>query len=178
MANKESSFLEDVKTSLSQMPKWKLALLLGTPVVAIGLGAYLMRHPRPDKPPSTPSREKGGSGIAAVKPEPPVAKVAPKPKEVEDLRTPLEKALAVKNKGNKLFKLGKFADAIENYTKAIGGFQDQAGDEFKGTLVSLTSTILCPVGSHLMPDWRRDACPQGTYIKITANYYSFFRSSA
>ena len=126
MSKKDGSFMEEVKTSLLEIPRWKLALVVGTPVVALGVGAYLLSRggsggsPGQDKPPDA---EKGGAKPS--KADRPVAEVTPtqqppeKKAEVEDLRSPLEKAVAMKNKGNKLFKLGKFDAAIENYTKAI-----------------------------------------------------------
>jgi len=108
---------------LREIPRWKLALAVGTPVVALGVGAYLLSRGGSSGDEKPPDAEKtAGKQSKAV--DRPVAEVPPtqqpeKKNEVEDLRSPLEKAVAMKNKGNKLFKLGKFDAAIENYTKAI-----------------------------------------------------------
>ena len=121
MSKKDSSLIDEVKTSLLELPRWKLALVVGTPVVALGVGAYLLTRGRSSDDAKPPDVEK----LQSQKPskgERPVAEVTPtqqEKKEVEDLRSPLEKAVAMKNKGNKLFKLGKFDSAIENYSKAI-----------------------------------------------------------
>jgi len=129
--SKDRSLIENVKSTLLELPRWQLALAVGTPV-ALGVGAYLLARGG--------SGDGDGGGVSAsgneaakqadeekatkpaAKADRPVAEVSPtqlEKREVEDLRSPLEKAVAVKNKGNKLFKLGKFDAAIENYSRAI-----------------------------------------------------------
>jgi len=117
-----SSWIDEVKTSLQELPRWKLALAVGTPVLALGVGAYLLTRSGSSEDVKQPDVEKLQPQKPPAKPERPIAEVTPtqqEKKEVEDLRSPLEKAVAMKNKGNKLFKLGKFDSAIENYSKAI-----------------------------------------------------------
>ncbi|CAL8081297.1 unnamed protein product [Calicophoron daubneyi] len=75
-------------------PSWKTAALYGIPVLvagAAGLSYYLYRRRN--------QRESAGA---------------------EDLpKTPLEAAIALKNRGNKYFKAGQYSKAIELYTEGL-----------------------------------------------------------
>ncbi|KAG7467203.1 hypothetical protein MATL_G00150810 [Megalops atlanticus] len=115
----------------SGLPRWQLALLLGAPVV-LGVGAvYLWNRSR--------SKEKQGKRNGARKtPEGSASPVQGRAqidgaanragKEQEDM-SPLDRAQAAKNKGNKYFKASKFDLAIQCYTEAISLCpKDQKGD--------------------------------------------------
>ncbi|XP_037072645.1 mitochondrial import receptor subunit TOM70-like [Pollicipes pollicipes] len=96
------------------IPKWQIALAVGTPV-ALGFGYYVYRRSKAEKEDAQkPSETKQGpktasddSAANAAKPTPP----APE--------TPLQKAQAAKNKGNKYFKAQQYNDAILCYNMAI-----------------------------------------------------------
>ncbi|XP_036396574.1 mitochondrial import receptor subunit TOM70-like [Megalops cyprinoides] len=115
----------------SGLPRWQLALLLGAPVV-LGVGAvYLWNRSR--------SKEKQGKRNGARKtPEGSASPVQGRAqvdgaanragREQEDM-SPLDRAQAAKNKGNKYFKASKFDLAIQCYTEAISLCpKDQKGD--------------------------------------------------
>ncbi|XP_061540539.1 mitochondrial import receptor subunit TOM70 [Phycodurus eques] len=99
------------------LPRWQLALLVGAPIV-LGVGAvYLWNRSRatgrPGKgsgeritPEGSASPEQGQDGASRANREP------------ENL-SPLDRAQAAKNKGNKYFKAAKFENAIQCYTEAI-----------------------------------------------------------
>lgn len=100
----------------SGLPRWQLALLVGTPIV-LGVGAvYLWNRSR--------AKEKQGKRNGERKtPEGSASPVqgqhgATNP-ELENL-SPLDRAQSAKNKGNKYFKAGKYDHAIKCYTEAIG----------------------------------------------------------
>uniref|UniRef100_A0A8C6MME6 Mitochondrial import receptor subunit TOM70 n=1 Tax=Nothobranchius furzeri TaxID=105023 RepID=A0A8C6MME6_NOTFU len=90
--------------SATGLPRWQLALLVGTPIV-LGVGAvYLWNR----------SRRKGMKGTGERKtPE-------GTNREEEKNMSPLDHAQSSKNKGNKYFKAGKYEKAIQCYTEAIG----------------------------------------------------------
>lgn len=130
MAKKDNSVMDEIKTALLEMPRWKLALLVGTPVLAVGVGAYLLTRGGDDD--EEAPKQQLSPKTKPVAEVPPTQQQQPPPEEkgqVEDLRSPLEKAVAMKNKGNKLFKLGKYDAAIENYTKAIETCPDSNKEE-------------------------------------------------
>uniref|UniRef100_A0A673B857 Mitochondrial import receptor subunit TOM70 n=1 Tax=Sphaeramia orbicularis TaxID=375764 RepID=A0A673B857_9TELE len=82
------------------LPRWQLALLVGTPIV-LGVGAvYLWNRSR--------TKERQGKGTGERKT--PEGSASP---------SPLDRAQAAKNKGNKYFKAGKYENAIQCYTEAI-----------------------------------------------------------
>ncbi|XP_061635379.1 mitochondrial import receptor subunit TOM70 [Phyllopteryx taeniolatus] len=99
------------------LPRWQLALLVGAPIV-LGVGAvYLWNRSRatgrPGKgsgeritPEGSASPEQGQDGASRANREP------------ENL-SPLDRAQAAKNKGNKYFKAAKYENAIQCYTEAI-----------------------------------------------------------
>uniref|UniRef100_A0A8C6MMD7 Translocase of outer mitochondrial membrane 70 homolog A (S. cerevisiae) n=1 Tax=Nothobranchius furzeri TaxID=105023 RepID=A0A8C6MMD7_NOTFU len=99
--------------SATGLPRWQLALLVGTPIV-LGVGAvYLWNR----------SRRKGMKGTGERKtPEGSASPV----QETRGVSTsnkqpsPLDHAQSSKNKGNKYFKAGKYEKAIQCYTEAIG----------------------------------------------------------
>ena len=116
-------------TGLS-LPKWQIALAVGAPV-AIGLGIWYYRSRKSVKNFSvdetkieTPVQTTKGEGQQVDKipvvtttseTSQPVSQ-APKEQEETD---PFKKSQIFKNKGNKHFKEGKYADAIKCYRQAI-----------------------------------------------------------
>jgi len=108
-----TSLLTNIKETALGLPKWKLLLVFGSPVVLMGGVYYLLTR---------------GTGGARTKTAPPVAKVKPNSASLERItpratdakpQSSLDVALNAKNRGNKLFKLGKYDEAITQYTKAI-----------------------------------------------------------
>ncbi|CAK6956191.1 mitochondrial import receptor subunit TOM70 [Scomber scombrus] len=99
------------------LPRWQLALLVGTPIV-LGVGAvYLWNRSRTKErrgkdtgerktPEGSASPVQGQDGAALAS------------REQEEM-SPLDRAQAAKNKGNKYFKAGKYENAIQCYTEAI-----------------------------------------------------------
>jgi len=123
---------------LDGVPRWVLGLVVGVPVAAAlayilfggeGEGAQGKKQKKKKKPgdssqPTTPVKtsspaKTSPSSSAEVKPVA-VTPSSPAPKaEKEDLRTPLEKAQAAKERGNKYFKAGRYELAISSYSDAI-----------------------------------------------------------
>ncbi|TNN36233.1 Mitochondrial import receptor subunit TOM70 [Liparis tanakae] len=103
--------------SAAGLPRWQLALLVGTPL-ALGVGAlYLWSRCRADKDPGKrPGERKTPEGSAS--PEGRDDAAAALRRELESM-SPLDRAQAAKNKGNKYFKAGKYDNAIQCYTEAI-----------------------------------------------------------
>uniref|UniRef100_A0A8C4Z1H8 Translocase of outer mitochondrial membrane 70 homolog A (S. cerevisiae) n=1 Tax=Gadus morhua TaxID=8049 RepID=A0A8C4Z1H8_GADMO len=104
--------------SAAGLPRWQLALLVGTPIV-LGVGAvYLWNRNRSKK-----DRKGKGNGERKT-PEGSASPVqgqdgeARANRELENM-TPLDRAQGAKNKGNKYFKAGKYDLAIHCYTEAI-----------------------------------------------------------
>uniref|UniRef100_A0A673IBL8 Mitochondrial import receptor subunit TOM70 n=1 Tax=Sinocyclocheilus rhinocerous TaxID=307959 RepID=A0A673IBL8_9TELE len=97
----------------SGLPRWQLALLVGTPIV-LGVGAvYLWNRSR--------GKEKQGKKNGERK--------TPEGSEAEMILSPLDRAQSAKNKGNKYFKAGKYDQAIQCYTDAISLCpKEQKGD--------------------------------------------------
>uniref|UniRef100_A0A8C5G7D6 Mitochondrial import receptor subunit TOM70 n=1 Tax=Gouania willdenowi TaxID=441366 RepID=A0A8C5G7D6_GOUWI len=96
----------------SGLPRWQLALLVGTPIV-LGVGAvYLWNRSRTKQRKGTGER-KTPEGSAS-----PVQGQEGATREPE-VTCPLDRAQAAKNKGNKYFKAGKYENAIQCYTEAI-----------------------------------------------------------
>ncbi|XP_068126798.1 mitochondrial import receptor subunit TOM70 [Hyperolius riggenbachi] len=94
------------------MPHWKLALAIGAPLL-LGAGAvYLWSRSRSGK---RDSKRSTPEGRASPVPSGATSTEANPPPEL----SPLEKAQAAKNKGNKYFKAGRFDQAIQCYTEAI-----------------------------------------------------------
>lgn len=118
-------------TGLS-LPKWQIALAVGAPV-ALGLGIWYYRSQKkkvskdvkPDSPTPTPTVSSEQDKIAAVASanslaSEPVSDVPDSIKEVPSAPLdPYKESQLFKNKGNKHFKEGKFADAIKCYQQAI-----------------------------------------------------------
>ncbi|XP_013875693.1 mitochondrial import receptor subunit TOM70 [Austrofundulus limnaeus] len=94
------------------LPRWQLALLVGTPIV-LGVGAvYLWNRSRRKETKRTGER-KTPEGSAS-----PVQGQDGANREEESM-SPLDRAQASKNKGNKYFKASKYDKAIQCYTEAI-----------------------------------------------------------
>uniref|UniRef100_A0A667XNQ0 Mitochondrial import receptor subunit TOM70 n=1 Tax=Myripristis murdjan TaxID=586833 RepID=A0A667XNQ0_9TELE len=101
----------------SGLPRWQLALLVGTPIV-LGVGAvYLWNRSR--------TKERRGKGSGERKtPEGSASPVqgqdgAARGNREQENMSPLDRAQAAKNKGNKYFKAAKYEQAIQCYTEAI-----------------------------------------------------------
>uniref|UniRef100_A0A7N6B7D7 Mitochondrial import receptor subunit TOM70 n=1 Tax=Anabas testudineus TaxID=64144 RepID=A0A7N6B7D7_ANATE len=89
------------------LPRWQLALLIGTPIV-LGAGAvYLWNRRR--------TKERKGTGERKT----PEGSASPVQGQDGGARSPLDRAQAAKNKGNKYFKATKYENAIQCYTEAI-----------------------------------------------------------
>uniref|UniRef100_A0A673I7H0 Mitochondrial import receptor subunit TOM70 n=1 Tax=Sinocyclocheilus rhinocerous TaxID=307959 RepID=A0A673I7H0_9TELE len=107
----------------SGLPRWQLALLVGTPIV-LGVGAvYLWNRSR--------GKEKQGKKNGERKtPEGSASPVQGQHGRGGGQRgSPLDRAQSAKNKGNKYFKAGKYDQAIQCYTDAISLCpKEQKGD--------------------------------------------------
>ncbi|KAK7017978.1 Mitochondrial import receptor subunit TOM70, partial [Halocaridina rubra] len=109
--------LSKYTTEDTGMPKWQIALAVGG---ALAASAALYFYVIKDTP------KKGKHGKTKSKKASDSVDSATSPNSKDDLgavdtanMTPLEKAQACKNKGNKYFKGGKFAEAIKCYDEAI-----------------------------------------------------------
>uniref|UniRef100_A0A8C1AWS2 Mitochondrial import receptor subunit TOM70 n=2 Tax=Cyprinus carpio TaxID=7962 RepID=A0A8C1AWS2_CYPCA len=102
------------------LPRWQLALLVGTPIV-LGVGAvYLWNRNR--------GKEKQGKKNGERK----TPEGSASPVQGQHGATnpdPLDRAQSAKNKGNKYFKAGRYDQAIQCYTDAISLCpKEQKGD--------------------------------------------------
>uniref|UniRef100_A0A672KVJ7 Mitochondrial import receptor subunit TOM70 n=1 Tax=Sinocyclocheilus grahami TaxID=75366 RepID=A0A672KVJ7_SINGR len=112
----------------SGLPRWQLALLVGTPIV-LGVGAvYLWNRSRgKEKQGKKNGERKTPEGSAS----PVQGQHGPSlpPAHLIELGSPLDRAQSAKNKGNKYFKAGKYDQAIQCYTDAISLCpKEQKGD--------------------------------------------------
>ncbi|MEQ2172287.1 hypothetical protein GOODEAATRI_019546, partial [Goodea atripinnis] len=99
----------------SGLPRWQLALLVGTPIV-LGVGAvYLWNRSRTKQKKGTGERKTPEGSASPVQGQ----DGAPRTNREDENMSPLDRAQAAKNKGNKYFKAGKYDKAIQCYTEAI-----------------------------------------------------------
>ncbi|TKS74848.1 Mitochondrial import receptor subunit TOM70 [Collichthys lucidus] len=98
------------------LPRWQLALLVGAPIV-LGVGAvYLWNRSRTKERKGTGERKTPEGSASPVQGQDGAVRAN---REQENM-SPLDRAQAAKNKGNKYFKAGKYENAIQCYTEAIG----------------------------------------------------------
>lgn len=92
--------------------KWQIALVVGTPI-ALGLGYWYYRSHRQKlkRFGSSEERANGGTNIGTT--------TGDAKSEAQGPMDLAEKSQMLKNKGNKLFKSGKYDEAINCYTEAI-----------------------------------------------------------
>ncbi|KAJ7993573.1 hypothetical protein DPEC_G00273800 [Dallia pectoralis] len=106
----------------SGLPRWQLALLVGTPLVLGVGGVYLWNHlwnrrKRRDSSGKTNGERTTPEGSSSpIQGQDGAANRASR--ELEDM-SPLDRAQGAKNKGNKYFKAGKYEQAIQCYSEAI-----------------------------------------------------------
>uniref|UniRef100_A0A8D3BBX1 Mitochondrial import receptor subunit TOM70 n=2 Tax=Scophthalmus maximus TaxID=52904 RepID=A0A8D3BBX1_SCOMX len=97
------------------LPRWQLALLVGTPIV-LGVGAvYLWNRSRTKERKGAGERKTPEGSASPVQGQDGEARAN---REQENM-SPLDRAQGAKNKGNKYFKAGKYENAIQCYTEAI-----------------------------------------------------------
>uniref|UniRef100_A0A3Q1IES8 Mitochondrial import receptor subunit TOM70 n=2 Tax=Anabas testudineus TaxID=64144 RepID=A0A3Q1IES8_ANATE len=97
------------------LPRWQLALLIGTPIV-LGAGAvYLWNRRRTKERKGTGERKTPEGSASPVQGQDGGARAS----REHDNMSPLDRAQAAKNKGNKYFKATKYENAIQCYTEAI-----------------------------------------------------------
>ncbi|XP_034563071.1 mitochondrial import receptor subunit TOM70 [Notolabrus celidotus] len=97
------------------LPRWQLALLVGTPIV-LGVGAvYLWNRSRTKERKGTEERKTPEGSASPVQGQDGAARAN---RDQENM-SPLDRAQGAKNKGNKYFKAGKYENAIQCYTEAI-----------------------------------------------------------
>lgn len=119
-------------TSGIGLPKWQMALLLGAPL-AIGIGYLYMRKTPVSGPEDEKTRDlrRAGSNATTAKSlsldsnddrsmPSSQSTTSTTVSDPEKTGTPLERAIKMKNEGNKSFRNGKYNDAIQAYDKAIG----------------------------------------------------------
>ncbi|KAK1897347.1 Mitochondrial import receptor subunit TOM70 [Dissostichus eleginoides] len=103
----------------TQMPRWQLALLVGTPLV-LGVGAVYLWNRSRSEGSGSGDREPGSGERSSGERKTPEGSASPEARgQEQDSMSPLDRAQAAKNKGNKYFKAGKYENAIQCYTEAI-----------------------------------------------------------
>lgn len=111
--------LSKYTSNATGIPKWQIALAVGGTVAATaGIYYFLIRDSsKKGSQTKTQSKKSRDSTVSGGSPAN-EAESAGKADDAANL-TPLEKAQACKNKGNKYFKGGKFSEAINCYDQAI-----------------------------------------------------------
>ncbi|KAK3107387.1 hypothetical protein FSP39_013441, partial [Pinctada imbricata] len=115
---------ETLAEATDEWPKWKIGLAVGAPIALVlgGLWYYRRKSTRSGKNKADARKSKNVSNAGKSESRNLNSTLSPEkdvPENSED-QTPLEKAVAQKNKGNKYFKGGKYDQAINCYTEAIG----------------------------------------------------------
>ncbi|XP_078490268.1 mitochondrial import receptor subunit TOM70-like isoform X2 [Ciona intestinalis] len=121
-------------------PTWKIALAVGVPVVIAGVGIYYLRTGSKTKTQDVllEDAEKLAAKDARSEPEGSSSpnrssqlsvNVSSEDASVSKPKSKFQEAQDLKNEGNRLFKQGKYEDAIEKYSEAIAVCPDKHNTE-------------------------------------------------
>ncbi|VDI31838.1 mitochondrial import receptor subunit TOM70 [Mytilus galloprovincialis] len=97
--------------------KWQIGLAVGVPAVVVG--GYLLYKRRKNKKSDKEQSSNGAKKKSSTGEDKSVKDKLESQNDLEKELSPLEKAQADKNKGNKFFKGGRYDQAINCYTDAI-----------------------------------------------------------
>ncbi|OWF43976.1 mitochondrial import receptor subunit TOM70-like [Mizuhopecten yessoensis] len=122
MAAASKSVVSD-PNSTDTWPKWQVALAIGAPLAVVIGGLWVYRRSKRKDAKSSPKKQDGRDNTASPPKTGKDKSSTPSPTKPASIpdedQTPLEKAQAEKNKGNKYFKGTRYDQAITCYTQAI-----------------------------------------------------------